>query len=1197
MTKPIAFFLGLISGLVLAIPAGADDTEVFETQYTGVDAGSGRAKVLIIFDDSGSMDEGVAVRPPYDPDIDWTDDLAIEGVPDDFRGPRDELYWSIDGTPPDNKDSRFAIDLNRCQTAVAQLAQAGFYTDSFRVWRENPNAAPRTEEWLAFDNRDHIKDALDMECAADIDSNDQRNPGAADGWASNAGGPFRTDVAGDPWDTYDKRHAGGLERTLFTRNYLAWYNNDQLYDGRTKMEIAQDVVSDLVANNPQVDFGLMAFNRNNLYDPNVDYTGNELNGDNNGGRVIRHLQQMDNRARDSMVDLIATLQPGGNTPLCETLYEAYRYIAKPGGAAQTVFFGDDDPNSLPPSDACAEDADGAEPCTRSGTYNSPLGDCETIRIVIMTDGKPYYDLEANDLVRALAGVGSCGNYLSNNNELMENCMPEMAKYLHEHDLDDVWENGEQPVTTYTIGFLTDQQLLHDTAELGGGTYHTANDADELAAAFQATLVEILSDNSSFAAPAVAVNAYSRTKSLDSEYLALFLPGAKPRWPGNLKKLKFAIANDGVSEVLVDAAGLGAIDAATGDISGGATTFWTTSGIDGMEVEQGGAGERLILRNPNQRVLLTNTGDAGALEDFDPTNDRLTAALFGAADAAERDRFVQWAMGIDVSDEDQDGSSTDTRPWIMGDIIHSTPEAINFGNPLDPTAPDVRVVFGTNAGFLHMIENATGDESWAFFPKELASIVPVLYANESADDHPYGIDGSPAVWLKDRNHDGNIVAGDGDLAYVFVGLRRGSRFAESAGGGYYALDISDPDSPGLLWQIGNNDLPELGQTWSTPSPTFVPGHANPVIVIGAGYDTAKDVLEDGPDDSKGRGIYILDAVDGSLVWGVTPGANTAKNLSEPGLEDSVPAQVTVFDSNGDHVTDRIYFPDTGANIWRVDLVDEDPSNWSIYKLAELGGDGRGSNRDERRFMNRIDVVTTRYGDLAYDALLIGSGDRAHPLERDVENRFYMLRDFGTRTALHVPNDGDDDVDACENNALNPDELPCAEIPEVITERELVEATDNDIQDGRERDIEHAQEDLASIDTMGWYIELEAEGEKSLARAVTLQGHVFFTTFVPPQVAGNGRGEEICRPRAGTGFLYGVGLHDAAAVYHWTSDVDAALTKADRSKQIKQQIPGQPVPYFGKEVGLVGVGAGRNASGIEPTGMTLSARAVYWMQDVD
>ena len=45
------------------------------------------------------------------------------------------------------------------------------------------------------------------------------------------------------------------------------------------------------------------------------------------------------------------------------------------------------------------------------------------------------------------------------------------------DLDKDPANGDQFGITYTIGFTTDQKLLSDAAEQGGGKYFTANNAE------------------------------------------------------------------------------------------------------------------------------------------------------------------------------------------------------------------------------------------------------------------------------------------------------------------------------------------------------------------------------------------------------------------------------------------------------------------------------------------------------------------------------------------------------------------------------------------------------------------------------------------------------------------------------------------------------------------------------------------------
>jgi type IV pilus assembly protein PilY1 len=160
--------------------------------------------------------------------------------------------------------------------------------------------------WRTVEDNDDTRQSEHLECAADIDLDDSVNPNTDDGWASDDGGPFRASSAGDPWNTWDKRHNSDLTRTLFTGNYLAWYYNDDLIENRTKMEIAQDVVTELVANNPQIDFGMMLFNYND---------GNNRNG----GRVVRHLSRMDNERPRQSRDARRLLVPGNLDTLVRDL--------------------------------------------------------------------------------------------------------------------------------------------------------------------------------------------------------------------------------------------------------------------------------------------------------------------------------------------------------------------------------------------------------------------------------------------------------------------------------------------------------------------------------------------------------------------------------------------------------------------------------------------------------------------------------------------------------------------------------------------------------------------------------------------------------------------------------------------------------------------------------------------------------------
>ncbi|MGT2491677.1 hypothetical protein ACU4GD_16925 [Cupriavidus basilensis] len=50
---------------------------------------------------------------------------------------------------------------------------------------------------------------------------------------------------------------------------------------------------------------------------------------------------------------------------------------------------------------------------------------------------------------------------------------------------------------------------------------------------------------------------------------------------------------------------------------------------------------------------------------------------------------------------------------------------------------------------------------------------------------------------------------------------------------------------------------------------VRGYANPLVVMGAGYDSAEDSDPSPGVDSMGRGIVAFDAVSGAVVWSALP----------------------------------------------------------------------------------------------------------------------------------------------------------------------------------------------------------------------------------------------------------------------------------------------------------------------------------------
>jgi type IV pilus assembly protein PilY1 len=424
------------------------------------------------------------------------------------------------------------------------------------------------------------------------------------------------------------------------------------------------------------------------------------------------------------------------------------------------------------------------------------------------------------------------------------------------------------------------------------------------------------------------------------------------------------------------------------------------------------------------------------------------------------------------------------------------------------------------------------------------------------------------------------------------MRRGGRTL-------FALDLSAPATPAFKWMIDNTTtgFSELGQTWSDPVPTTVPGYVDgsgkhkPVLVFGGGFDAAnKDTTLVASADSMGRAIYIVDADSGALLWSVSPAASTGANLQETGLEHGIAARTMVLDSNGDGVTDRIYAADTGGNVWRVDLPGTDRSKWGIVKFAALNG---GDVANDRRFFNRPDIVRTRQGSMAFDAVLLGSGERNNPLAKDVNNRFYQLQDRQIAPYYSAnPTTAECGTDSTPGSRYS--DYRCS-LP--LGEGDLYDATENLVQDGSTTEVASAQAALYS--SSGWYITLERSGEKSLSSSITVSGNVVFTTFAPETVS-----TDQCVPEPGQGYFYAVSLLNAASVYNFTGEVEI-LEKNDRVAVMGKMLLGTPTPHVDEDGrirmifpagGTAGTEVEEMEGSIFDTGNTISgAKADYWYQE--
>jgi type IV pilus assembly protein PilY1 len=519
--------------------------------------------------------------------------------------------------------------------------------------------------------------------------------------------------------------------------------------------------------------------------------------------------------------------------------------------------------------------------------------------------------------------------------------------------------------------------------------------------------------------------------------------------------------------------------------------------DGPVVEKGGAAE--VLRRGNNPAVPTftysstmrtmytcadttaancPTAASPGMVAFDTTN--VSEARVGVVGSTEQTRLIDYTRGKDVGnvgglplgDENSSNGTTDTRPSIHGDVVHSRPLPVNYGG-----STGIVAYYGTNDGDLRAVRTSDGQELWSFIAPEHHARLKRLMENSPVIAFPNVID--PTAQPKDYFFDGTMGLYETfddtttpptvTTAWIFPTMRRGGRMV-------YGFDVTTPAAPALKWRVGCPNLTDdtgctagfdgMGQTWSFPNVAKIKGYSSgtaPVIVIGGGYDSCEDSDTASPSCSgsgvKGKKVYVIDANNGAFVASFD-------------TDRSVAADVAMIDRNFDGNVDHAYVVDTGGNLYRIDFINPSTlaplaSNaWTITKLASTSA-GSG-----RKFLFAPAVLTA--GDRTF--LTFGSGDRERPLITNypyttpVANRFYTFMDtFPTITSPATV------VDLDGTNMLDFTSVTTTAPSECLT---------------------------PTSSRNGWRMDLVGgTGEQTVTSSLIAGGNVFFNTNRPlPAVAG-------------------------------------------------------------------------------------------------
>jgi len=650
------------------------------------------------------------------------------------------------------------------------------------------------------------------------------------------------------------------------------------------------------------------------------------------------------------------------------------------------------------------------------------------------------------------------------------------------------------------------------------------------------------------------------------------------------------------------------------------------------------------------LLASNNCDTGN-PDMDAQNDCLN-------------ELIEWITGKRFAgDPPRDNSDeNDADRWAFGDPMHSRPLVLTYGkdsrvaeDPDDDT-PLSKIFVGTNDGGIRMINEGDGIEEWIFLPNSMLGIQSALKENAKGA-HEYGIDDTPTARIKDSDGDGviepdGIEPDGGDFVHIFFGLRRGGRQV-------FALNVT-PDStigldsqqtlnagtdnefkisigekgkiaPEILWRIDGTDpkFDRLGQTWSTPRPVRVAGNsgARSVLIFGGGYDTAAQdgsdndgISPDGGDKYTGSGgsapgnaIFMVDADTGERLWWASSypdgnGDNADANV--PAMNTSIAAPVTMLDSSGDGLIDRLYAVDLRGQVFRVDIAatsnpadgESEFSSSTVGVLARLGSDAANDSR--RKFLYAPEVARVRDESLtgeSYELVGIVSGNRAQPQGRTVQDRAYGIRDF----LIENPVGGLSSSNYPECDTTKRSSCPSGGQP--LSHDQLQDVTDKDEFVIRNEDgsINAASESVVDAlkESHGWFFDLEGDtfddptateltGEKGFSSATVLDGKMFFTTFLPPEETVNNDNACSAPEVLGTSRFYAVDFFTGAPAFDRNDD--GSFDKGERFKDVGAGPSADIIPAYLPGGVILPVPTGAGAIAEDPE-ISATVNKTFWLEE--
>jgi len=370
---------------------------------------------------------------------------------------------------------------------------------------------------------------------------------------------------------------------------------------------------------------------------------------------------------------------------------------------------------------------------------------------------------------------------------------------------------------------------------------------------------------------------------------------------------------------------------------------------------------------------------------------------------------------------------------LGAAGNASPGCGSYEKFLQDNANRTPVIYvGANDGMVHAFDAKTGVEQWAYVPNMLYGNGQLLQVTNPKSTLITTVDDSPIH--------ADIFYGGAWHTIMVGAMRLGAR-------GIYALDITDQTPPSseaaaagkFMWEFSNINDADLGYTYASTNTARL-SNGKWVVLLASGYypqklqvRSATYGVNQAPDNAPGATanithLFVLDAQSGTLIRKIdTPTGITSYGLSTPGV-------VTL---DGDEIDELAVAGDLAGNLWRFDLSDPNPGNWTVDNMFRTytattpcsATNTSGVGCEPITVQPIAFVDTLGVGQAIY---VFGSGEYLGPTDRTSSsvlgtNHFFGVRDFGTASAKYPLHESDLVSQTLTQNAAGKRFLASSAIP--------------------------------------------------------------------------------------------------------------------------------------------------------------------------